>query len=164
MIFENMSLGILEVDKDEKIIYANDAMEKITGFKVEELIGNTTTQLFIIKPEQKERLWEVLENRKKGEASVYELLASSKNGSDIIMVVSGVPQFDEAGNYYVTPFNVEALESLNDNLGNGGLYSKGQTTGIGTAASEDTGVIKVSPGKAYVLGYEVPTNTNLLAW
>lgn len=99
MIFENMSLGILEVDKDEKIRYANDAMEKITGYTVEELIGATTIELLITKPEQKERLKKVVEQRKKGEASVIELSVSHKNGSDIILVVSGVPQFDETGNY-----------------------------------------------------------------
>lgn len=70
--------------------------------------------------------------------------------------------FDESGNYYVNPFKLEALESLNDNLGNGGIYEEGETTSIGVEASEDIGVIKVSSGKAYVKGYEIPTNTKLL--
>jgi len=72
--------------------------------------------------------------------------------------------FDESGNYYVSPFNVELLESLNNYLGNKGLYYPGQS-GIGTSSpSEDVGVLKVSPGKAYVKGYEVPTNTSLLSF
>jgi hypothetical protein len=70
--------------------------------------------------------------------------------------------FDESGNYYVNAFNVEALESLNNNLGNGGIYSEGQTTSNNITSSKDTAVIKVSPGKAYVKGYEVPTKTELL--
>lgn len=69
--------------------------------------------------------------------------------------------FDESGNYYVNAFNVEALESLNDNLGNGGLYQVGGGTSS-IVASENTGVIKVSPGKAYIKGYEVTTDTALL--
>lgn len=69
--------------------------------------------------------------------------------------------FDESGNYYVNPFNAEALESLNDNLGNGGLYQKGEGNST-IVPSEDTGIIKVSPGKAYVKGYEVTTDTALL--
>jgi hypothetical protein len=72
--------------------------------------------------------------------------------------------FDESGNYYVNPFKLESLESLNDNLGNGGLYTQGETTSIGVEASEDIGVIKVSSGKAYVKGYEIPSNTTLLAF
>lgn len=69
--------------------------------------------------------------------------------------------FDESGNYYVSPFKVEPLESLNDNLGNGGLYSEGESTVNDIVASEDNAIIKVSPGKAYVKGYEVPTDTDL---
>ena len=72
--------------------------------------------------------------------------------------------FDESGNYYVNPFNVEALESLNDNLGNNGLYSSSQNTGNSITPSNDTGVIKVSPGKAYIKGYEVPTNIDLISF
>jgi hypothetical protein len=72
--------------------------------------------------------------------------------------------FDESGNYYVNEFNVELLESLNNYLNNKGLYYPGQS-GIGTSSpSEDIGVLKVSPGKAYVKGYEVPTNTSLLSF
>jgi hypothetical protein len=67
--------------------------------------------------------------------------------------------FDESGNYYVDPFNVEALESLNDRLGNGGLYLDGQKTLEGNTVSKDLGAIKISPGKAYVKGYEVPSST-----
>lgn len=72
--------------------------------------------------------------------------------------------FDESGNYYVNPFNVEALESLNDNLGNNGLYSTNQNTGNSIIPSNNNGVIKVSPGKAYIKGYEVPTNIDLLSF
>ena len=72
--------------------------------------------------------------------------------------------FDESGNYYVNPFNVEALESLNDSLGNNGLYFTSQNTGNSITPSNDNGVIKVSPGKAYIKGYEVPTNINLLSF
>jgi len=72
--------------------------------------------------------------------------------------------YDESGNYYVLPFNAEALESLNDNLGNGGLYSEGKNTFNDIVTSENNGVIKVSPGKAYIKGYEVPTNTELLSF
>jgi len=70
--------------------------------------------------------------------------------------------FDESGNYYVKPFNVEATNSLNDRLGNGGLYFENQNTSQGSTPSDDLGVIKVSPGKAYVKGYEIsPAETVL---
>lgn len=70
--------------------------------------------------------------------------------------------YEESGHYYVSPFKVESLESLNDRLGNSGVFLKGQKTFEGRLASNDLAVIKVSPGKAYVKGYEVPTGTEIL--
>jgi hypothetical protein len=70
--------------------------------------------------------------------------------------------YDESGNYYVQPVKVTALESLNDNLGNGGQYLSNQKTSGGLEPSDDLATLKVSPGKAYVKGYEVPTSTELV--
>lgn len=63
--------------------------------------------------------------------------------------------FDESGNYYVNPFSVELVESLNNNLGNKGYYTTGEKSPGGSTVGEDLGLLKVSPGKAYVKGYEV---------
>lgn len=97
MIFQNMSLGILEVDKDERIVYVNDAMSKITGYQPDEMIGRKTPELILTRPEQLQKLHEVLEKRKKGESNVYDLNITQKNGQIRNIVVSGVPQFDEHG-------------------------------------------------------------------
>ena len=91
---------------------------------------------------------------------VLQKIANTTDSSFITDILAR-RTFDESGNYYVNPFSVEALESLNDNLGNKGLYSQGQNTGNSIIPSTNTGVIKVSPGKAYVKGYEVPTGINL---
>ena len=70
--------------------------------------------------------------------------------------------YDESGNYYVNSFDVKAIESLNNYLGNGGLYSEDQKTQSGLTPSDDIGILKVSPGKAYVKGYEIPTSNVLI--
>ena len=70
--------------------------------------------------------------------------------------------FDESGNYYVSPFNIEPLESLNNRLGNSGLYLDSQKTPNGTPPSENLAILKVSPGKSYVKGYEVVTGTEVI--
>ena len=62
---------------------------------------------------------------------------------------------DESGNYYTTPFDITVLNSLNDNLGNRGIYQADQFTPSGETPSEDLALYKLSPGKAYVKGYEV---------
>ena len=64
---------------------------------------------------------------------------------------------DESGDYYVKPFRVIAKESLNDRIGNNGVYNPGQLTRQGNTPSNDLLTLQISPGKAYVKGYEVET-------
>ena len=65
--------------------------------------------------------------------------------------------FDESGNYYVKPFSLTARNTLNDYEGNNGLFNLTQQTYNNNTPSEDLGTYKLSPGKAYVEGYEVET-------
>jgi len=65
--------------------------------------------------------------------------------------------YDESGDYYINPFTVNIKESLNDNMGNGGVFGEGQITKSGNLPSEDLMSIQISPGKAYVRGYEIET-------
>ena len=62
--------------------------------------------------------------------------------------------FDESGNYTVRPYNVEVKDALDDG-GNEGVYSSTQTTDAGNTPSESLLTVQVSPGKAYVRGYEI---------
>ena len=62
--------------------------------------------------------------------------------------------FDESGNYAVRPYNVEIRETLDDGENNG-IYASNQITDAGRTAAEDSLTIQVSPGKAYVRGYEI---------
>ena len=65
--------------------------------------------------------------------------------------------YDESGDYYVTPFKVQVKESLNDRRGNNGVYNDRQLTKQGNKPSDDLLSIQISPGKAYVKGFEVET-------
>jgi hypothetical protein len=67
--------------------------------------------------------------------------------------------FEESGDYYVKRFQVSCEDSLNDNLGNNGIFVEGKRTYDGNIANEDLAVYKISPGKAYVRGYEVEVNS-----
>jgi len=64
---------------------------------------------------------------------------------------------DESGDYYVKPFDVTPLNSLNNNKGNRGIFQEGQFTYGGETPSESLALYKISPGKAYIRGYEVET-------
>ena len=63
--------------------------------------------------------------------------------------------FDESGDYTVNPFKMSVLDSLNDNLGNGGLFYKDEKTDQLNSPSEDLMCVRVSDGKAYVQGYDI---------
>lgn len=86
----------------------------------------------------------------------------SNDESSFISDILARRTFDESGNYSVSPFKVECLESLNNNLGNFGIYGDGDLTYEGSTPSIDLSLLNISPGKAYVKGYEVSTSSNLL--
>jgi len=63
--------------------------------------------------------------------------------------------FDESGDYYVKPFEVFVKESLNDQIGNKGVYTSEQKTAQGNTPSNDLLALQVSPGTAYIKGYKI---------
>ena len=63
--------------------------------------------------------------------------------------------FDESGSYSVDKFNLSIHNSLNDKIGVNGLFFEGQKTEQNNDPSDDLLCVKVSPGKAYVKGYDV---------
>ena len=65
--------------------------------------------------------------------------------------------YQESGDYYVSPFTVGITESLNNNLGNNGVFTSSQTTDGGSVPQEGLALYQISPGKAIVRGYEVET-------
>jgi len=67
--------------------------------------------------------------------------------------------FEQSGHYVVKPFDVAVFNSLNNNLGNNGLFEGGEFTYGGSLASDDLAILKISSGKAYVKGYDIETST-----
>ena len=63
--------------------------------------------------------------------------------------------YDESGNYSVEPFRVTCQNSLNDEVGSGGLYTENQLTDKGNTPTDDLMCYKLSAGKAYVRGFDV---------
>lgn len=95
----------------------------------------------------------------------FILLKEIKNGVDISITktteYSVLSQefarrtFDESGNYFTKIPNVTPKETLNNFLGNKGLFTENQLTYNGNVPSDDIGTYAISPMKAYIRGYEV---------
>ena len=64
--------------------------------------------------------------------------------------------YDESGDYAVRDFQFDIRESSDDGLNNG-VYPINSTTDDGGTATDDLLSLQVSPGKAYVRGYEIET-------
>jgi len=87
----------------------------------------------------------------------------SKTNYNIIRDYLADRTYDESGNYAVTPFSVSIHNSLNNRLGSNGLFFDNETTDQNNVPSDTLMGIKISPGKAYVKGYDVDkTSTTII--
>lgn len=93
---DGLSVGVNVCDQEERIIYCNEALARITGYSREEMIGKTTYELFI-PPEQVEWLKAKIKHRFEGVAERYELPINRKDNSRVWVNVSAAPIMDEDG-------------------------------------------------------------------
>jgi hypothetical protein len=82
-------------------------------------------------------------------------IIEQKSQYNIIKDYMAERTYDESGDYTVEPFSVSVNNSLNDRLGNNGLFFNTETTEQKNTPSEDLMCLKISPGKAYVRGYDI---------
>ena len=87
------------------------------------------------------------------------ILRSQKTTTDYSLLADELARrtYNESGDYLIKPFDISLKESLNNNLGNGGIFNSGQLTYGGSTPSDDLAVLLISPGKSIVRGYEVET-------
>lgn len=96
-LIQNLELGLLEVDNNEHIIWANEAFCQLTGFQLQEITGRKATDVFI-NAELKEQFVSKSEERLTGRSSVYELTMVDKSGKELFLIISGTPVYDSQGN------------------------------------------------------------------
>ncbi|HSH66642.1 MAG TPA: PAS domain S-box protein, partial [Bacteroidia bacterium] len=96
-IITNMNLGMLEVDNEGRIQFANPGFTLISGYTYDELIGKKATDMFVERPHLK-IVKGKLNQRAKGIADMYEIPVRNKRGEPRWWMISGAPNFDEKGN------------------------------------------------------------------
>jgi len=96
-IMENMELGLLEVDLNERITRAYPRFCKMVGYTQEELLGKNAVEVFL-PPEFVPLMEKQGQTRATGQPGVYEVLLRKKNGEYIWALISGAPIFDLGGN------------------------------------------------------------------
>lgn len=95
-IISNINLGLIEVDNNDTIIYANQSFCKMSGYDVEELNGKNASQLFLSKDGQA-IVASKNKKREEGHADAYEVEAINKKGEKKWWLISGAPTYNDAG-------------------------------------------------------------------
>ena len=87
------------------------------------------------------------------------ILRTTRNTTQYTLISDELARrtYDESGNYYIRPFTIVPKESLNDGEGNRGILEENQIAPSGSIPSDDLALYEVSPGKAYIKGYEIET-------
>lgn len=93
-IIANMNLGLLEVDVDDKISYANQSFCDMSSYSLEELIGKRAMELFLDEREA-EIAAAKSESRKLGISDAYELEIKDKNEITKWWLISGAPRYND---------------------------------------------------------------------
>jgi PAS domain S-box-containing protein len=127
-------LGYFQVDQDRNLVGVSPALERITGFRAEEVLGRSCLNLI--------RCQECLQGCgvfRNGEVHDHKMTLYRKDGTEIQVSKSGRAITDDQGNV------VGAVEAVKPVLGLGGI------TGIG---SPELDLVLGSLGRYYLIGDE----------
>lgn len=95
-IIENMNLGLIEVDLEEKIQYANQSFCQMCGYEADEILGKVASELFV-RGENAEEMSNKNLLRQEGVSDAYELAIRNKRGEKKWWLISGGPLINPEG-------------------------------------------------------------------
>lgn len=96
-IVQSLNEGILIVDNDDRIKYANDSLCKLLGYEFSEMEGQVANKLLFLKDEDKNKVGSIIAAHKHKESRHYEIPLKTKQGNIMWMLISGSPYFDKKG-------------------------------------------------------------------
>ena len=92
-IIENMSLGLVEADLQDQLLYANQSFCDLTGYGTDELMGHELTPL-LLRGDHQNVVASKIAARRQGLADSYEVAFTTKSGELKWLLVSGAPLYD----------------------------------------------------------------------
>jgi PAS domain S-box-containing protein len=90
-VFENIQLGVMEVDLNERIRWVNKSFEKISGYSLRYLKGKNAQELFLADDKGQRIMNKVKRTRTQRTESIYEIRMRKNKGEMIDVVISGSP-------------------------------------------------------------------------
>jgi PAS domain S-box-containing protein len=95
-VFSNLHLGIIEVNLEDRILYANQSFCEMSGYREEEILGKSAREILLNR--QGQRLMDSKSRlRKSGISDAYELKVINKDGKERFWLVSGAPSYSADG-------------------------------------------------------------------
>ena len=99
-IIDNIQLGLLEVDRDEIITYANKSFQDLVGYSLAELIGKKASTLIDSEDAASlDRINSQNDRRTVKVSGSYELSIKDKHGNKKWAVISDAPNYDSKGEH-----------------------------------------------------------------
>lgn len=93
-LFENMQLGVMEVDNNDRIVSVYNAFLEMTGYSKKELIGRVAHEIFT-ENGHLQTVHDQIELRSTGVSSTYEIEIICKDGTKKWCMISGTPRYND---------------------------------------------------------------------
>ncbi|WBA44164.1 PAS domain S-box protein [Hymenobacter canadensis] len=93
-IIDNMELGLVEMDLDQRVLYVNSTYCAIIGYSKEELIGQTLPPK-LVPPESVSYLDQQLSMRRQGLSNSYQIPLVTKSGETKWVFAGAAPLYDQ---------------------------------------------------------------------
>ncbi|WP_184549243.1 PAS domain S-box protein [Mucilaginibacter sp. FT3.2] len=95
-IIATMKLGLLEIDNNENITFVNQSFCNMSGFSLQELLGNRVSDL-LISSEIREILSSKQKKSENGIFDAYEINVKNKTGKNKWWLISSAPRYNDNG-------------------------------------------------------------------
>ena len=97
-IIENMNIGLLEVDLEGRITYANQSFCRMSGYSTDELAGVVAEDI-LMRDNETERniIHDKNRERSRGTYDAYEVVVTTRNGDHKWWLISGAPVYNDEG-------------------------------------------------------------------
>jgi PAS domain S-box-containing protein len=95
-IIANMNMGLLEVDNDDVVLFANQSFSDMSGYSLLDLLGNNASNL-LMDENEKQIIEEKNSIRIEGISDSYEITTKTKTGETKHWLISGAPNYNLNG-------------------------------------------------------------------